>query len=296
MTNRRRHGINKNTRDYLIFISIPLLVYLVFFVLPNLNIIFYSFIKWNGISEVKKYIGFNNYIELVNDPIFLSSFEHTLIYTVFVIIFQNCSALLLAVLIRNKSRVNNIFRTIFFSPAILSTVSISFIWQYIYEPNIGIINVFLQNIGLGNFQAVWLGDPKIVMYSIALVHVWFSIGYSLIIFLTGLNNIPAELYECANIEGANRWKLFSKITFPLLRPATLIALVLTTIGSFKAFDFVYIMTGGGANHSSEVLATLLYKEGFAYNRIGYSATISVVLMAVVMLIAVTQLHLMRESD
>ncbi|HHW48840.1 MAG TPA: sugar ABC transporter permease [Clostridiaceae bacterium] len=295
----KRHSLKKirNNLDYLIFLAIPLFIYIVILIIPNLKIFFYSTIKWNGISEKYEFVGLKNYINLLTqDKVFPLAFKNTVIYTVTVTIMQNIPALLLAVLISKQSKINNIFRTLYFLPAIFSTVTIGFIWGFIYDPNLGVLNMLMNALGLGKYTKVWLADEGVVMFALALVHIWAGIGNGMILFLTGLKNISLELYECADIEGAGGWQKFTRITLPLLRPATIIVLVLTTIGSFKAFDFVYVMTGGGATHSSEVLATLLYKEGFQYNRVGYSAAISVILMTVIMIISFIELKVMQERD
>ena len=184
----------------------------------------------------------------------------------------------------------------YFMPAMLSAVTVGLVFGFILDPNIGALNAFLKAIGLGNLTTAWLANDAIAIYVVASVHVWAGIGYSVVLFVAGMQNIPFELYESAVIDGAGPWKQFTHITMPMLKTTTLIVLVLTTIGGFKCFEYVYVMTKGGATHSSEVLATLLYKEAFAFSDFGFSAAISVALLVIVLLVTMVQMRLFRKVD
>ena len=197
---------------------------------------------------------------------------------------------------QKTNRINSAFRTIYFLPAIIAASTVGLIWGFIYDPNIGALNELLRILGLSIWRHAWLSDEKIVIYAIAAVHIWVGIGQSVVLFVAGLQNIPQDVLESAALDGATRWKQLVHITIPMLRPTTLIVLVLTTIGGFKSFDFVYVMTGGGATHSSEVLSTLLYKEAYAYSDFGYSAAISVALLVVVAAITLIQMYGLREKE
>ena len=239
---------------------------------------------------------FKNCRDLLADRIFRLSFKNTLIYTVTLVIFQTLFGFILAVLIYRESKVHNFFRTVYFLPAIMATTTVGLIWQFIYDPNIGALNEFLRMIGLKGLCHSWLSEEKIVVFAITAVHVWIGIGQSAVLFIAGLQNVPEELYECASLDGAGSWKKLTRITIPMLRSTMLIVLVLTTIAGFKAFDFVYVMTGGGATHSSEVLSTLLYKEAYAYSNVGLSSAVSVVLLLVVSVITLVQMIALRKKD
>jgi len=288
---RRRSGAG----GYL-FLAIPLALYAVFFLLPNLSALYNSLFEWNGIADVRRFVGLDNFRRMFADDVFRRAFGNTVKYTVTLVVFQTLIGFLLAVLIYRASRVNNLFRTIYFLPAMMSAVTVGLIWGFIYDPNMGALNEFLRAVGLGALRRSWLSDEKIVIYAIAAVHVWVGIGYSVVLFVAGLQNIPQDLLESASIDGASAWKRLTRITVPLLRPTTLIVVVLTTIGGFKSFDFVYVMTGGGATHSSEVLSTLLYKEAYAYSDFGYSAAVSVALLAIVTVITLIQMRCLREKN
>jgi raffinose/stachyose/melibiose transport system permease protein len=246
--------------------------------------------------EEPSFIGMQNFTMLFKDRKFLMAFSNTLIYAVTVIFGQNILALAFALLLTKSSKVSNFFRTLYYLPAILSSIAIGFIWGFIYDPTIGIINTAMREIQLPALALNWLGERPLVMFSISFVHIWQAVGGATIIFISGLIAIPEELYECAKIEGAGRWQTFKSITLPLLMPVTLINVVLTTIGCFKSFDYVYVLTGGGGDGSSNVLATLLFKTGFQYTRIGYASSIAVILSITVTVIALIQLRLYKDDD
>ena len=279
-----------------LFLILPLLIYGVFFILPNVSSLVYSLFSWNGISEERTFVGLANFKKMFADRIFRLALVNTVKYTVTLVLFQTLIGFLLALLVQKTNRINSAFRTIYFLPAIIAASTVGLIWGFIYDPNIGALNELLHILGLDSWRHAWLSDAKIVIYAIAAVHIWVGIGQSVVLFVAGLQNIPQDVLESAALDGATRWKQLVHITIPVLRPTTLIVLVLTTIGGFKSFDFVYVMTGGGATHSSEVLSTLLYKEAYAYSDFGYSAAISVALLVVVAAITLIQMYGLREKE
>lgn len=279
-----------------LFLILPLLIYGVFFILPNVSSLVYSLFSWNGISEERTFVGLANFKKMFADRIFRTALINTVKYTVTLVLFQTLIGFLLALLVQKTNRINSAFRTIYFLPAIIAASTVGLIWGFIYDPNIGALNELLRILGLSSWRHAWLSDEKIVIYAIAAVHIWVGIGQSVVLFVAGLQNIPQDVLESAALDGATRWKQLVHITIPMLRPTTLIVLVLTTIGGFKSFDFVYVMTGGGATHSSEVLSTLLYKEAYAYSDFGYSAAISVALLVVVATITLIQMYGLREKE
>ena len=279
-----------------LFLILPLLIYGVFFILPNVSSLVYSLFSWNGISEERTFVGLANFKKMFADRIFRTALINTVKYTVTLVLFQTLIGFLLALLVQKTNRINSAFRTIYFLPAIIAASTVGLIWGFIYDPNIGALNELLRILGLSSWRHAWLSDEKIVIYAIAAVHIWVGIGQSVVLYVAGLQNIPQDVLESAALDGATRWKQLVHITIPMLRPTTLIVLVLTTIGGFKSFDFVYVMTGGGATHSSEVLSTLLYKEAYAYSDFGYSAAISVALLVVVATITLIQMYGLREKE
>ena len=283
-------------RSGYLFLILPLLIYGVFFILPNVSSLVYSLFSWNGISEERTFVGLANFKKMFADRIFRTALINTVKYTVTLVLFQTLIGFLLALLVQKTNRINSAFRTIYFLPAIIAASTVGLIWGFIYDPNIGALNELLRILRLSSWRHAWLSDEKIVIYAIAAVHIWVGIGQSVVLFVAGLQNIPQDVLESAALDGATRWKQLVHITIPMLRSTTLIVLVLTTIGGFKSFDFVYVMTGGGATHSSEVLSTLLYKEAYAYSDFGYSAAISVALLVVVAAITLIQMYGLREKE
>lgn len=273
----------------------PLAWYAIFFIAPNLNSLFSSFYAWDGLAPVKVFVGLDNFAKMFGSALFHKAFVNTIKYTVTLVVFQTLCGLALAVLVFRASRLHNFFRTIYFMPAMLSAVTIGLVFGFIYDPNMGALNALLRAAGLGDMATAWLAHETYAIYSVAAVHVWAGIGYSVVLFVAGMQNIPFELYESAVIDGAGAWKQFTHITMPMLKTTTLIVLVLTTIGGFRCFEYVYVMTKGGATHSSEVLATLLYKEAYAYSDFGYSAALSVALLAIVSAVTVVQMRLFRKD-
>jgi len=296
VANRIRSGLSAgNGKDYFLFLVVPLGLYLVFFIIPNVTSYVYSLYDYDWFGEMK-FVGLQNFTKLFQDRKFVIAFQNTLIYAVTVIIGQNALALGFALLLYRTSPMNNFFRVLFYLPAILSSIAIGFIWGFIYDPTIGIINTAMHDMNLHGFALNWLGERPLVMFSISFVHIWQAVGGATIIFIAGLIAIPSDLYEAARIDGAGRWQTFKSITFPQLMPVTLINIVLTTIGCFKSFDYVYVLTGGGGDGGSNVLATLLFRTGFQYTRVGYASSIAVILSITVTLIALVQLRIYRDDD
>ena len=288
----------KDNIDYWFFLFIPILIYSLFFIIPNIKSIYMSFFEWDGLSPTKLFVGLDNFTSLfTQDKQFIISLRNTLVYTVVVLILQNLIALMVAVLISDsKKKINSVYRTIIYLPYMLSSVAIGFIWTFIYDPNLGLINKIFETLGWEELCRAWLSQgPKTIIY-IALVHVWFGIGQAMILFIAGLQQIPNDIYEAANVDGANALTIFFRITLPLLKPIILTVSTLTILGCFKSFDFVYVLTGGGADGASSVLALQIYKEAFQYSRVGYSSAISVVLLITVSLIAAFQFRLFREKE
>ncbi|ART75566.1 ABC transporter permease [Sutcliffiella horikoshii] len=280
---------------YLFFVP-GLIFYSIFFILPTISAVFYSFTDWDGLTTNFNFVGFENYTNLVtNDSIFIKSMTNNLKFMLFVVVFQTLFSLVFAVLLVKNTKTNIFLRALYFFPTILSSISVAFIWSYMYDPNLGIINNLFTSVGLEMLANNWLGDQNIAIYSIAFVQVWFHTGQMLIIFVAGLQAIPEDLYEVAKIEGASRWQTFSKVTWPLIAPAATIVVAYTTIQSFKAFDLIYAMTRGGPNYATEILATHIYTTAFRSFKFGYASAESVIFMLVIALITFLQFRVLRAN-
>lgn len=287
--------LKKNKRLFL-FIAPGLLLYLIFFIYPTLSALFYSFTDWDGITPDYQFVGFDNYVKLVTeDSIFAKAFTNNIKFMLFVVIFQTILSLLFALFLIKNTKVNVFLRALYFFPTILSSVSVAFIWTFIYDPNMGLLSSLLSGLNLESLSQNWLGDEDIAIFSIAAVQVWFHTGQMLIIFVAGLQAIPSELYEVAKIEGASRWQTFLTVTWPLVAPAATIVIAYTTIQSFKAFDLIFAMTKGGPNYSTEILATFIYTTAFRSFKFGYASAESVLFMILMAVITYIQFKALRAD-
>jgi len=265
---------------YLIFILPAFVVWVIFSFYPNIQIFYYSFINWNGISPIKKFVGFDNLKNVINDPNFSPALKNSLIYIVSLLLIQNVIALFLAIILKNNSRTNKFLRTMFFSPLVLSTAIVAMIWSYMYDPNIGVINTFLHQIKLDKLALNWLGTPTLSIICVVLVHIWHNMGYAITLILAGMQTIPETLYEAAAVDGAKKTKIFTAITLPLLLPTLLRVSLLTIIGGAMAFDYAYALgSGGRASVTSEfdTLSVFMYKSISNKTNIGFSSIIGLIL-------------------
>jgi raffinose/stachyose/melibiose transport system permease protein len=252
--------------------------------------IFYNFrislFTWNGISPDKLFVGLGNYKSVFfhSDP-FYNAMKNTLLFTLGAAVIQTAVGLILAVLVSQIFYLRTVYRTIFFMPVVMSIVAVSFIWTWMYNPIFGIVNGLLRAVGLERFALAWLGEYKTALAAILVAAVWKWAGFTMVVYLAGLQNIPADLYEAASIEGASRFRQFLFITFPLLLPQTFINVLLTTIGSLKVFDWVFIMTAGGPGRATEVLPYLIYSNAFRFHRIGFSASEASILFIIIIVLS-----------
>nr|WP_245354357.1 sugar ABC transporter permease [Brachybacterium sacelli] len=205
-----------------------------------------------------------------------------------VVIGQTILSLALAVALLRSTRISIALRALFFFPTVLSSVAVAFIWSFVYDPTFGLANRLLLAVGLGSWQQPWLGDQQMAIYYLALVQIWFHAGQMMVVYIAGLQQIPQELYDAAALDGAGRWQKFRHLTFPLVQPATVIVVAYTTIQSFKAFDLIIASTGGGPNHATEILATLIYDSAFRNFEMGYAAAQSVIFMVIIAAITLLQ--------
>jgi raffinose/stachyose/melibiose transport system permease protein len=281
----------KKKRDAAIYYIMGLpaaILFAVFYFLPFIANLRYSLTRWDRISE-PQFVGFKNFINLLtNDDLFLKVLGNNLRFTFLVVIFQTTLSLVFAILLVRNSRTNIALRTLYFFPTILSSVSVGMIWLYIYDPNYGALNLFFNKVGLQSFALNWLGSETSALYAIAFTQVWFHTGQMMVIYIAGLQQIPQELYEAAEMDGATRWQQFKNVTWPMSIPTTIVVMAYTTIQSFRAFDLIFSMTQGGPNNSSSIFAVMIYQTVFNELRIGYAAAQSIFFVLVLVLITVLQ--------
>ena len=243
------------------FIIPALLLYCIFFLLPGLVGIFYSFTDWSTYHEDLNFVGLQNYIQIFNSSVDYSRYiANTLRFTVISNIIKIIPAFFLALMLNRQMRGRNIYRAILYFPSTLPYLVIGLIFRSIMHPGNGLINKVLEAIGLGILQQQWLADPNVVWGSIFTVDAWRGVGYVMTIFLAGLQAIPAELYESSNIDGAGFWAKLRHVTLPMIMPSISINLTFGIAYGLKVFDVIYVLTNGGPGRKTEVLATSIFRE------------------------------------
>lgn len=270
-----------------------LVLYVIFFAVPTVQAVQYALTNWDGFSATYDNVGLANFQSiLTSDDLFRNAAVNNLKFMLVVVVFQTLLALVLAVLLARNSRGSVLLRALFFFPTILSSVSVAFIWKFVYDPNFGLINQVLDRVGLGAFQGAFLGDAGQAIYWVAVTQVWFHAGQMMIIFIAGIQQIPRELYEAAKVDGASPWEQFRNVTWPMIAPATAIVMAYTTIQSFKAFDLIIGLGGNPPRPALDILSTRIYGS-FFNSEFGYAAAESVVFMVVIALITWAQRRLVR---
>lgn len=279
-----------------VFILPSLILYTLFVIVPTLGSAYLSFTSWDGISEDIRYIGFANFIEIWSSPRVHNALKNTLIMTVSLVVLENIAAIAMALMVDKVRWFKNLFRSIFYFPTLLSGIVMGFVWAMILNYNFGVVNQILNNMGLGSWTVDWLGDPKYAMLSVILSTVWKGAGYYMIIYLAGLQSIPAELSEAANIDGANGWQQFRFITFPLLAGSVTVCMVLSMISALKIFDQIAVMTDGGPGFATETLTYIIYKVGFGELRQGFGTALAMVLFVIILIITMIQVKILRKRE
>lgn len=281
---------------YPLYFSFPALaIFLVFFISPTLIGFYYSFTDWNINADVIKFIGFDNYTQLLQEPRLTIAFKNTLIFAAAVTLFQNILGLGLALILNEALKLKNILRTLFFLPFVIAPIVIGYIFRAMYHPEHGIVNRLLNGMGLDFLAQDWLNDPKYALFSIIVTDLWRVAGFSMVIYLAGLQFIPKDLTESASIDGANYWSRFRHITFPLLAPALTVNVLLSMIGSMKVFEMVMVLTEGGPGYTTEVFFTYI-RSMFSSGEFGYATAVNIVLFIMVTAIGVPVLMAMKKRE
>ncbi|ANC78777.1 MULTISPECIES: carbohydrate ABC transporter permease [Fictibacillus] len=263
-----------------------------FVIYPMLYLVYLSFFKYNLLnSAMSRYVGFENYIQIFNRPDFYKSLTNTVIYTGGVVVLTMLISLFFAVWLKKQTRLNYIIQAGIFTPHIISIVSVSLVWLWLMEPNLGFLNFALEKLGLPTSQ--WLQSSKTALFSIIIVSVWHGIGYYVLILVAALQGISPNIYEAAELDNTSRFRVFRRITLPLISPQMFFILIIMTIGSFKVFDTVRIMTGGGPNNATNTLVYYIY--GFRTTNIGYAAATGVVLMVIIGILTFIYFRLMSKK-
>lgn len=281
----RRRSLRRFGHPALYLFPLPALVlYVVFFAIPTVQAVRYAVTDWDGYSAEYNEVGIDNFVQLAGgDDLFANALTNSVKFMLVVVVLQTIFSLVLATLLVRNSRSSTLLRALFFLPTILSSISVAFIWKFVYDPNFGLANQALGAVGLEALQSSFLGDDRKAIFFLALTQVWFHTGQMMVIFIAGLQQIPGEFYEAAELDGASRWQRFRHVTWPMVAPATAIVIAYTTIQSFKAFDLVLGLGGNPPKGSLDILATRIYTS-FANAEFGYAAAESLVFMALIALV------------
>lgn len=271
-----------------------LLLFSVFVIIPIVWSAYYGFFDWKGIGSAK-FIGFDNFEEVLLDPVFWKSFKNNMLVVAASVFGQVPIALVLALLLMRNSRLHKFIRSAVFMPMVLSSVVVGIIWSYIYHPEIGILNFLFDKLGLESWKRQWLSDPDVSMYSLMVPIVWNYIGPYLIMFMAALQNIPGDMDDAAKIDGAQGARKLFSLTLPMIWDTIKVAVVLCISGSLKAFDLIYVMTGGGPAHSTELLASYMYNNTFAIYRFGYGSAVSTMIILLSLILIVGSQYLMKKE-
>lgn len=287
-----------NAKSRFIFICLApvMLLFFTFNIIPILVSIVLSLFNYSPLSSKSPFIGLENFINLFKDYIFIKTISNTVIFVVIAVGINLVISTIIALSINSviQSRMRELFRAFVFLPTVTPVVGGALIWTTILEPNYGLIRMVMANIGY-NSPIYWLTDERLVLPSIIMMTLWQDLGYNIVIITAGLNAIPKIFYEAANLDGANKTSVFLKITFPLLMSTVLFVSVMTIISYFQIFTQAQIMTQGGPDYASQVIALSIYQNAFAYERMGYASAIAVILLVIIMIISVLQLKFFKQD-
>ncbi|WP_155056660.1 carbohydrate ABC transporter permease [Streptomyces blattellae] len=273
-----------------------LVLFLVLVLLPILFALYAAFFRWGGFGMPSDYIGADNFTRLFDDPVFLGDLWRCLVLVGLSLAIQLPFALAMAVLLNQRIRGRAVYRTLFFAPYVLSEAITGILFAMIFAPDSGLADQVLGSVGLDGLGGTWFADPSTVMATLFLVMTWKYFGFHMMLYLAGLQSIPAELTEAALIDGASPWQRFRHVTLPLLAPTLRISVFLSVIGSIQLFDLVWVTTAGGPDHHSETMAVTMFQYGFKRYQVGYASAISVVMFGISLVFALAYQRFVLRRD
>ena len=275
-----------------LLIFLPSLILVGYFVYASIGWnVLVSLSDWKGLRPSYNIVGVTQYVSLSHDPVFWISLENNLLLIALFVPGSLLLGLFLAILLNAKVRAESTFRTVYLLPFALSFVITASLWAWMYNPSIGVINTLVEGIGLGFLKSGWSTDSSIAMYSIILALIWQFSGYTMLVFLAGIRSIPESQIMAARVDGASSLSLYRRIIIPQLKLSALAAFVVLMVFALKAFDFIFILTGGGPGYSTYVLPLMMYSETFSMTHFAYGAAIATLLFVVVMMVVVPYLYM-----
>lgn len=277
-----------------LFISPTVAGFLIFFVGPLIAVAWYSLTEWNLLTQQATFVGLANFSDaLTVNPDFWLVIRNSVIFALGLVPLNMALALALAIALSRPFRGVVFFRTVFFAPVVTSAVAWAIVWKFLLQGEAGFVNQTLSAVGIAGPN--WLREPDWAMAAVIATRVIKMVGLNMILYIAALQAIPRDYDAAARLEGASGWQIFRMITWPLLGPTTLVIMVITTIGSFKVFDHIYLMTGGGPENGTLVLAFYIYQQGFQFFDVGYASALAMIMFAIVMVLTVVQLILRRRD-
>lgn len=277
-----------------LFVSPTLIGFLIFFLGPLIAIFYYSLTEWNLLTQQAKFVGLGNFENaLLENPDFWHVVRNSVIFAIGLVPLNMALALTLALTLARPFRGVVFFRTVFFAPVITSAIAWAIVWKFLLQGEGGAVNQMLAWVGIDGPN--WLREPNWAMAAVIVTRVIKMVGLNMILYIAALQAIPRDYEEAASLEGASRWQIFWMVTWPMLAPTTLVIMVLTTIGSFKVFDHIYQMTGGGPENGTLVLAFYIYQQGFKFFNVGYAAALALIMFVIVMALTLVQVMLRRRE-
>ncbi len=312
---RRRGGLAAGQRRFILSVTIPTVLYTsigIFTIAWALMLMFFKYSAGRaggpilGLGGSNPFVGLEHFSNMVDGVsrearLFRTSLKNTLIFAFAVLPLNLAITLPLAALLESvRDRIKTIFRAVYFLPIVTASVGVAMMWGYLYDPQTGLINAIIRQ--LGGTPVAWLSDPRAEylgvstgMWATVVAYLWADYGYNLVIFIAALQGIPKDFKEAAMIDGANAWQIFRHVTVPLLRPTILFVCVMTMLSSFQVFDIIQVMTSGGPNNQTRVMVLDIYENAFRYQRMGWAAALSFVLVLIVMTVTVFQMRLLRTD-
>jgi multiple sugar transport system permease protein len=288
----RRSGRTADQARWGYLMVAPMMLgFAIFFLIALIASLYLSFTDWKVISA-PNWVGLDNYVKLSRDRMFLDAVRNTAMLTVPNVVLRLLFSMLLAIALNTNIRFRAFYRMLFFMPVLTMPVAIATIWKWLFDPGFGPVNAQLGRMGLP--QPEWLNQPQTAVIAVVIVLLWSGVGYDMIIFLAGLQNIPREYYEAAQLDGAGTLRQFRDITLPLLTPTTFFLSVVAIIGSLQVFDLVYVMTRVGNINRFPTVVYYIYEEGFKNFRMGYAVSMAWVLLAVILIFTLLQFRLQRR--
>jgi multiple sugar transport system permease protein len=284
---------NRDTIQGYLFLSPQLLFYIAFLVIPIFYGAWIALHRWDVVGTTRVFVGLSNFQRIPSDENFVSSLKNTLIFTLGAGPMSILIGLLVALAVNKPYRGMGLYRTLFYLPSVLSVTVVGLVWLKVYNPEYGILAHVFRSLGLTPLR--WLMEPSLAMPAIVITSLWWGVGFPMLVFLAGLQDIPQELYEAAKLDGAGTWALFRHITIPGLQRAFLFIFVMTTLGSFQVFGQVYVMTGGGPGGYTRTLVMHIYETSFKYWQLGYGSAMAYVLFFLMFGLSLIQLRLMTSS-